>query len=66
MRFMRIKEVLKLTGLSKSSIYADPTFPVRVKIGSQAAAWVEGEVSDWMASRVKERNEELAAMEQRQ
>jgi prophage regulatory protein len=64
MRFLRIKEVLQLTGKSKSALYGDPSFPKPVKIGSQASAWVDDEISEWMACRVKERDD-VHAMEQR-
>jgi prophage regulatory protein len=64
MRFLRIREVLRLTGKSKSALYGDPSFPKPVKIGSQASAWVEDEISEWMASRIKERN--VHALEGRQ
>ena len=64
MRFMKIREVLRLTGKSKSALYGDPSFPKPVKIGSQASAWVDDEISEWMASRVKERND-VHALEQR-
>ena len=57
LRFLRIPEVKKLTGLSRSTIYADTTFPRAVKIGERAVGWVEHEVMDWIDARVSIRNE---------
>jgi prophage regulatory protein len=54
-RLLRIPEVLARTGLSRSRLYADPTFPRSVKIGERAVAWVEDEISDWVAARIAER-----------
>ena len=54
-KLLRLEAVKELTGLSRSSIYADPVFPRPVKIGARAVAWVEQEISDWIASRIEER-----------
>ena len=54
-RFIRKKEVIRLTGLSASSIYAraaEGAFPPPIKIGGRASAWLEGEVREWMADRI--------------
>jgi prophage regulatory protein len=48
-------EVLARTGLSRTRLYADPTFPRSVKIGERAVAWVEDEIGDWVAARIAER-----------
>jgi len=56
MRFLRLNEVREITGLSRSSIYADPQFPKPVKIGSRAVAWVEAEVRDWAKVRIAARD----------
>lgn len=57
MRFLRIKLVLSMTGKTKSALYGDPSFPKPVKIGPQASAWLESEILEWMASRIKERDD---------
>ncbi|EGQ8704893.1 AlpA family transcriptional regulator [Vibrio parahaemolyticus] len=55
MRFLRLKEVMSLTGLGRSTIYkfmADETdFPKSVPLGGRAVAWVESEIEEWMESR---------------
>lgn len=54
-----MQDVRHLTGLSKTTVYAlmaDAKFPASVKLAERATAWVEREVSDWIAARVAERN----------
>lgn len=49
-RFLRLPEVKKLTGLSRSSLYAameQGAFPASLKIGLRAIAWRESEVEAW-------------------
>lgn len=48
---IRLKEVIKLTGKSRSSIYADKSFPQAIHIGARSVAWDEQEVLDWIAGR---------------
>jgi prophage regulatory protein len=55
MRLIRLPEVLKKTGLSRSRLYADVSFPQRVKLGTRGVAWVESEVEDWIAARIADR-----------
>ena len=55
-RFIRLKEVLGLTGLSRSTVYRKQragTFPESVQLGERVVAWREAEVREWMASRPK-------------
>jgi len=57
-RLLRLNEVKQRTGLSKSSIYNqinDGTFPQPVLIGARAVAWVEGEIQEWINTRIAER-----------
>ena len=53
MRLIRLPKVEEKTGLRKSSIYGLPSFPSPVKIGPRASAWVEEEVDEWIAARVR-------------
>ncbi len=60
-RFIRIKDVVKLTGLSKSYIYQlakTGQFPKQISLisGGTSVAWLESEVNDWIKSRVQHRN----------
>ena len=52
---LRLPEVLTRTGLSRSRLYADPTFPRGVKIGDRAVAWVEDEIQVWIEARIHQR-----------
>lgn len=59
MRFIRLKEVMHITGLGRSSIYnymAEGRFPKTVSLGGRAVAWVESEITLWMAEKVAARN----------
>ncbi|EGQ8033310.1 AlpA family transcriptional regulator [Vibrio parahaemolyticus] len=53
MRFLKLKEVMEKTALSRSAIYRkmnEDAFPKSVNLGDRAVAWVESEVNDWMES----------------
>ncbi|EGR2500812.1 transcriptional regulator [Vibrio sp. V09_P4A23P171] len=60
MRFLRLKDVMAITGLGRSTIYkfmADETdFPKSVPLGGRAVAWVESEIEEWMESRLSMRD----------
>lgn len=54
-RFVRLAEVCRTSGLSRSQIYrleAAGHFPKRVKLGLSASAWIESEVLQWCVDRV--------------
>ncbi|AWB00941.1 AlpA family transcriptional regulator [Vibrio harveyi] len=53
MRFLKLKEVMEKTALSRSAIYrkmSEDALPKSVNLGDRAVAWVESEVDDWMES----------------
>lgn len=53
---LRRKQVETRTGLSRSTIYQyikDGIFPKPVPLGPRAVGWLESEVSEWIAGRVK-------------
>ena len=54
-RLLRLPDVERLTGLSRSSVYrleAAQRFPTRVKLSERATAWRESDVNEWIAQRV--------------
>ncbi|EGR1144261.1 DNA-binding protein [Vibrio parahaemolyticus] len=57
-RLIRFREVLAMTGLSRSSVYRfieENQFPTQVQLGGRAVAWVESEVQEWITQRVENR-----------
>lgn len=62
-RLISQREVQRLTGLSRSGIYAAEaagTFPKRLKLGT-ATRYVAHEVEAWVAERIAERDAKAAA-----
>lgn len=61
--FLRMPQVMVMTGLKRSTIYALITknqFPKPVKLTKTAAAWVESEIAEWNDDRIAERDNEAA------
>jgi prophage regulatory protein len=57
-RMLRLRCVLDITGLGKTTIYqlqADGNFPMRVQLTAHSVAWVEEEVLAWLARRADAR-----------
>jgi len=57
MPFLRLPEVKRRTGLSRSSIYLRIKaghFPPPVSLGGRAVGWVEEEVENWARDRIRE------------
>ena len=53
-RILRLPEVMKMVGLSRSQIYrmvAAAIFPAPVQIGLRAVGWRESDVRRWLESR---------------
>jgi len=53
-RIVRIQEVIKLTGLSRTTIWRmerKGEFPSRVQLGVGSVGWRASEVNDWLASK---------------
>jgi prophage regulatory protein len=58
--FIKLKDVIDRTGLSKSVIYArasQGTFPRPVSLGAATSRWVDVEVDEWIDERIRERDE---------
>ena len=65
-RLIRIREVIQLTGISKSYIYQlvnQNLFPKSIQLvpGGTSVAWVESEVHDWIDTRIEFRDAEEKA-----
>lgn len=56
MRLIRLKQVAERTGLGRSSMYnymAAGNFLKSVKLGPRLVAWVEEEVEQWIADKIR-------------
>lgn len=62
MQILRMAEVTRRVGLSKSTIYDrinpkstryDDTFPKPIKIGLSAIGWLDEHINSWIESRIK-------------
>lgn len=65
MPFLRLPEVKRLTGLSRSSIYLrikTGHFPHPVSLGGRAVGWIDEEVFRWANERIVESRENLQNM----
>lgn len=50
LRFLRLPEVQRLTGKSRSSIYRDVSlgrFPRPIRVGENISAWLENEIAEY-------------------
>ncbi|WP_189460218.1 helix-turn-helix transcriptional regulator [Jeongeupia chitinilytica] len=60
---LRLQAVCRQVALSRSSIYAAiaaGTFPKPIRLGGNSVAWLQSEVSAWVAERIAERDQEVA------
>ena len=58
--FIRLPEVLRRTGMGKTTIYKrvrEGAFPSPVQLGEGMVAWVEAEVDAWQAKLIAVREE---------
>lgn len=56
LRLVKLREVLDICGLSRSSVYAaikDDRFPRPVALGGRARAWLRHEVEAWVVDCVR-------------
>jgi len=53
---IRLPEVLRRIGISRSKLYADVKsgeFPSPISLGARAVGWLDTDVDGWIASRVE-------------
>ena len=63
-RILRLPEVIRKTGLSKSTIYLrikkDDSFPKPIQLGScKTVGFLEGELDDWIHDQAQKRQGEV-------
>ena len=59
--FLRMPEVLKLTGLSRTTIHRmvkAGTFPPPMKLGARAVGWRAADIEEWLDDRTVARGVE--------
>ena len=57
-KIMKLPDVIKATGLSRSSIYSfikQNIFPQQIHLGKRAVGWAEGEITDWINQKMETR-----------
>lgn len=63
LRIIRLKQVIELTGLSRSTIYDlmnpkstryDPDFPKSIQLTQGTVGWVYTEVEQWIENKIKQ------------
>ena len=56
-QIIRLKDVIVLTGLSRSTIYlrmVQGKFPKKINLGSRAVGWISSDVNEWIEERIRE------------
>lgn len=52
---LRLPEVMKRTGLSRSTIYMriqEKTFPKQINLSIRSTGWLESEITEWIYKRI--------------
>ena len=52
-RFLRLDEVLRITGLGRNTVYRrirEGTFPKQIRIGPNSVAWRQSAITMWMSA----------------
>lgn len=55
-KILRLPSVKEKTGLSRSTIYlriAKGEFPSAISLGGRAVGWLEEEIDNWLAEKIK-------------
>lgn len=61
-RFLRLKELIHIVGLGKSTIYArinEGTFPAPIALGPRRVGWLESEIDQWVSDRINKSRSEV-------
>ena len=59
---LRLPQVRKITGLSRSTLYAriaQGTFPKQIQLGEKSVGWLDSEISEWLDEQIKKSREEV-------
>ncbi len=58
MKILRLKQVVEITGTSKTTIYRwlnANQFPKPINLSSSSVGWLEADINDWIQSKVEAR-----------
>ncbi|SBT11947.1 AlpA family transcriptional regulator [Vibrio celticus] len=58
-RLLRLKEVIQVTGISRSSLYKylnEGQFPPPISLGARSVAWIDHEIQAWITTKMKQRS----------
>ena len=61
--FLKLPDVCKKTGLSRSTVYKlikAGTFPKQIKLTEHSSAWIASEIQEWADNVISKRNEDLS------
>ena len=66
-RILRLPDVMKNTGLKRSTIYklmAAKGFPIQISLGAKAVGWLESDIENWIQDRISQSQTALKAIGQ--
>jgi prophage regulatory protein len=61
-KILRLPEVMRLTGLGRSSIYikiSDGCFPKQIPLGVRSVGWLSNEIENWINRQISIRDDEI-------
>jgi len=56
-KILRLPEVKKATGLSRSTVYqkmSEKTFPAQISLGPKSVGWVESDIQNWIQEKISQ------------
>jgi len=63
MKILRIKDVISMTRIARSTLYkmiAANQFPKAISLGGRSVGWIEEEIDQWLQNKIAARNMRLA------
>lgn len=67
-RLLRIREVLRLCGLSRTTLYREiklHNFPAPIKLSARSVGWSQEDVAQWLDARIAQRGPAYNALPHR-
>lgn len=60
MKIHRIKQVIAITGIPRSTIYkyiSENRFPKSIPLGPRSVGWLDSEISEWLQKQIEKREQ---------